>query len=561
MQAIHRGTRLAALGALMTVVALASAPLAGCGGGGGDAASQGPGSPVPPPPPPPAEAAYVVAGVTSSTSGNTTTWQLQVFDPAHPATALSRTPMVNLDAYHSWGWLYTLPATSADPAAGTITTLGQSTLYFVNQLSLWRVDLRGGHDHAPRRLGDMADVCAIDQAWPLTADGQSGWVQLRRLDSGGVACSVTWFVRTEGQSATAAVAAPGVVGTAAVGLEDASGLFDGLVLVTNALGTPALFHADRTLSAWHPVAGTEDAGTVVATPFVADARHPGQGWVATGHGVHAAHWDDSGLVLDALVHPMAGNALALVANEHGVAFSDGLDLYGTDGAAPATWLARGPGDPAAVRLLSALASPDQVWFSVGASSQDDPMEDAVGIWNAPLAAYTPAAADAGDWLSVAALGFQGDRAVVVQDSAHLVAGWWNQWEVTDRRLVTMSPADGSWTVLPGAQGVVRAAVRRRGYAADLVGAVSCTPTQPGGRVGACDAGALGQQDLAGGASAALGTVDTAYNPFDLVGDVVPRMVQGQPMVLTVRTAQGVDDLYLVVPGQAGSVKRLTTGGQ
>jgi hypothetical protein len=537
--------RLAAVGALMAGAALAT--LAGCGGGGAAAST----TPPPPPPPPTAEAAYLVAGEVSDASG---AFSLQVFDPANPARPVEA---VALGGSNN-GWLAYVPETTYDAATNTVTTPGNAQLLYLDQGRLMQVDLRGGHDHSPRQITSGSDICSLPftggtPPQPLSRDGQDAWVTVTRGDcSMGNTGNVAW-VRTTGGAAARVVAAPGTAANYARGLEDATGLFAGLLTTTtdDGSGTYAAAWFDRELNAV-PIAGASVRLPSWLPSLAGDPTTPQAGWLVATDGVHRVSWTTSTFTVGALVHPLRTAVRAISGAPDGLYVGDGIDVWHVDALGIETRVGTMPGvggNDVDFGVLAVASTSSRTFFTNGATdfSWGDGLDNVTWV-DAAGAFHTVTEPDALTTLRV--VGQRGDVALVLRAQPGIDAstGSTVDWSLRLARLA----ADGAITALPDAMSSVVSNRHVVGAAAETVATWECPEADSLAQWPPCQPGSVVQRDLVDGSTLTLGAVNRSFD-YGWTWDAA--VVQDVAVTRTI--CHGACDLYLVRPGHANSLVRLT----
>ena len=509
--------------------------LGGCGGGGGSA-------PVPPPPPAP-EAAYVVTGVAQAPdSQGKPHFVVRVFDPANPATELLHDDIEPTPG-ESGTVVATSDETSWDPATHTVTTLGHARAYYTNHGQLWAIDLRGDHDHAPRRIGSEDALCAPYSAQALSRDGQDAWVLLTR--SVGGQCVGVAAMRADGPTAGTVVPFPSDTLRQQF-VESADGRFGGILgsLLDTANSTQTYWFADAATMHWTML----DAGVTPTDVFTAaiapDPAHPGAGYLALPGGIFAASWDDAGLAIGARVAAVDQPAgMAVLGGA--LNFADGANYMALDaGGSP---VVRATAPTGQVFDAASVAGSGLV---LGLRGVDDSFDGttAAAFLDAGSGGFAPLAL-AGARLG-SPLGGRGDVTLLGEED--VARG--------DRGFARHSAADGV-EALPQALLVVTAGMHAAGAPPDVAGTLQCprTVSPSGAELVFCAAGALSEEDLVTRDSTALGALPD--NAMLVAG---PTLVQGVATVLGIPIAvanqPAVTELFLVVPGQANSLVRLTNGG-
>ena len=509
--------------------------LGGCGGGGGSA-------PMPPPPPAP-EAAYVVAGVAQAPdSQGKPHFVVRVFDPANPATEL-----LHDDIEPSPGENGTAVATSDettwDAATHTVTTLGHARAYYTNHGQLWAIDLRGRHDHAPRRIGSEDGLCSPYSAPSLSRDGQDAWVLMSK--SVGGLCAGVVAMRADGVAAGTVVPFPSDTLRQQF-VESADGRFGGilgsLVDATNSIQT--YWFADAATMHWTMLDPGATPTEVFTASVAPDPAHPGTGYLALPGGIFAASWDDAGLAIGARVAAVDRPVAMAVAGGK-LDFADGSNYMALDAG----------GSPVVV----ATAPTGQVFDTAGVAGSglvlglrdvDDAFDGttAAGFLDAGSGSFAPLA------LAGARLGppFGGRGDVTLLGEEDMGRGDWG---------FARHSTAGGVEALPQALLVVTAGAHVAGASADVAATLQCqrTVSPSGPSLVFCAAGAVSEEDLVTRGSTALGSL-----PDDAMLVAGPTLVQGVTTVLGIPIAvanqPAVTDLFLVVPGQANSLVRLTHGG-
>ncbi len=516
------------------------AALGGCGGGGGSA-----GAPPPPPPPPPAEAAYLVTGVTYAVDGG----RLQVYDPANPAHPVAT------QALDSTAYQLSVPATSVDVAAGTVRVLGQSQVVYLSSGKLWRLDLRGGHSHAPEQLTAFNDVCSIDTwIWPvlpLSADGQDAWVRVWR-GSPGDGCTTAVMVRTQGGVAAQAVDVTTTAGTFATPLEDAAGQLVGfLTQVDWGLPTSHLKYFNREGQAVD-VPGT--APGAYQPQVVKDPAAPGHGWMMAADGVRQITWSPDGFTLGTLVYAPREHIWSISGSAAGLLVLDGPDAWQVDDVGLARRVATVPNPEDGVGHMQMFSATGMRGASFFVSGFDDPtygdFATRVSWWTGD--AMATGVVDTDGLVTAQVLGTQGHLALVLRVyPAVTMYGSAVDWDVHMGRL---SADDGAMATFTQSAGYVVSATRRLGDVPDVVATWGCPARGTLDVQKLCAPGEVVERDFATEAQRVMGNLDRA-DDYDW-GWQVP-FVEGVPTIRSVCGDSGCD-LVLVVPGQAASLRRLTT---
>ncbi|MEP6501994.1 MAG: hypothetical protein ABJD97_01585 [Betaproteobacteria bacterium] len=539
----------------MLAVAGLAATLAACGGSQGD-------SPAPPPPPPPPASAFFVAGVATSPADadGFTSSRLLVFDPDHPASAVATHDFGN-GSVHG---LQFVPATRVDGATGAVITIGQAQAVYVFDGGLYRVDLRRGQSHEPQRLGSGSDYCDVTSAAASTADGTDGWAIASHLVSRGI-CYPTALVSLGTPTTEVALAgfAPG-----GVPLETAQGLLDG-VLFAAADPADAFGFFDAASGTFRAVAGTSGAGVVLAQ----DPGRPDQAWIAVDVTVHLAHRTDTGWALDAAVHAGAASPTLMFASTDGLDFDDGQQFLHVDGAGGVTAYGPSTFPPGVPSVFAAgYRSDTRLFVQTGWADSVDVYHDVefAASGDGALASALGPTDDTQRLLAI--LGGRGDVALVSTAwGSHDDSGNFDH-----RGLARLTAPGGAIDRRTAAHVAIRAAARRPGRAPDVASTWECpTPAGAASSRVECASGGVAERDLVTSSSVDLGEVaglasgsyhlhpveDPIYTDFGLTG-VLPPLVQGAPVAVPVEVGAGLAvELFLVVPGRAGSLVRLTHDGR
>jgi hypothetical protein len=510
--------------------------LSACGGGGGgqppDQGGSGGGNQP--------ESAYLLAEFVAQ---DTNHQFIRVWDPAHPDVTIQQVPIVAVDGV-VWtaSHLMFSDATSVDPAARAVTTLGHAKAFFASGGMVWAIDLRGGQSHVPVQVSAVVDANAVLRVWTLDAAGADAWLEV----DGGLH---GWAMR-----ATMAPTDPGVsIDSIPAALRDASGLPQYFLV---ALGGRNGTHMDevtfgvRTLD-FAPVAVPALATMNVNDGWLgADPAQAGLGYIRLDNAVQALRWSAAGASVDpAPLYPLANPIYALAATV-------GADaVYVGDGTAVIA-VANGVATP-----VGELGNAAGVLVDAGdyvAAAEFDVLQPPTQCCNVIESLRK---ADSSVALLAAAeqlhlLGASAHDIVFAEDPA--VPGAAPGF--------TLMAGDGSGRVdVPGTWiALVRAATAGLDQAAPATALLTC-PTVPG-QPGFCGPGALTQVDLASGASTGLGTLAPASLWMQAPNDDA---VAGLPFALGGETK--VDsplgfgrhdtdhrDAWQFTPGAAGSLVRVTT---
>ncbi len=359
-------TSVAARSGAWLVIAAALLVSAGCGGGGGggggesNATSSGvpaapPATPSPAPapapaPPPPVATSYLVAGSSSSETGD---HSVVVADAEAQGAAVLRVPVQALPPMVS--------TTAYTPEAGArqVTLRGSPMTFFVNAGQLWQIDLTRGRAPASQRISSLADGCQPMMVAALDATGLDAWVVVSTAGADG-SCSAEGdnrqvFVRTGTPIATAPTPVPAGIWVEPAYLSGDDGALWWILAVDSTAAVPRLVAYGPTLNVVDVVGGSG-----IRALF------------AQGHGASASEGtfvraDDTlrrieasatGISIGGPQLTFSGASRRVIYDRPAVYLNDGDSIYRVEGQSQATLLARP--NPGSVSALLMAQTPGQL---------------------------------------------------------------------------------------------------------------------------------------------------------------------------------------------------------
>jgi hypothetical protein len=362
----------------------------------------------------------------------------------------------------------------------------------------------------------------------------------------------------------AVVPVPDHMGTE-IGLDDAQGLFGGMIVARNVGAYPAFDVAfnDRLMTAWQGVAGSTAVMTYDQTYsglFAQDPLNPGRGWLAVGNVIHQATWDAAGLVLGATVLTTSTDPTLMIGSVDGLDVTDAGTAFHVDRAAAVTALGAIVHPATGATFLQDYRSDSRLFLLSGDWNDTSGLSFDVQFAAPGDGAFTSAIAgtDLSQRLGEV-VGGRGDVALVWLDFGTFVPDI-NGGSFDHAGYARLSAVDGSIQRYDDANLGLRTATRRLGGVPDVQSVWRC-PIRAADSTAAhtCAIGAVVEQDLASGATMSLGTVDlpgsAGYSMFD-----ASDRIEGVATTFVVPGTTSGYDLFLVVPGRAGSIVRLTHGG-
>lgn len=448
-------------------------------------------------------------------------------------------------------------AVRVDTATRSATRLGDRLLVYVAQEQLYLIDLLGSAQPTPQRIGAADRLCTLSALVPLRADGGVAALAVTQRPAGAGDCSGpldTLLLRTD-----SAASEPGLnLGGARLlaGLPAADLSVGTLLLSRPGTGGAgeSLQLRDATLAALPDLAlGTAPAGAT-ARFLGLDPSAPGLGYAAVGRQVRALRWSGPSVTVDATaVQALAGDAPVAQGAADGVYLVDDGAVHRLAGGV-STLLGRidartGPPYDLARTFRSVHLTDTHVLVdsrASGLATTGSYIANLDEVHALPRSGGTPQAllsAITTDFIprvnALTTLGSTGQRLLVAQSSCGSLG--------CARQLYDVDPQAGTATLGPLVAGVLQAASAPIGTTAPVTRRLVC-PVD-------CRIDLQEQRASDGGAAVSLGPLGEQQVIGWLAG------IEGLPLGFSAGSlttdASGRSDAWLLRPGVAGSLRRLT----
>jgi len=509
------------LGFFNGIALAASLLVAACGGSTEDTSDTG------------AEAASWQTAVAGDAGSG---WSWLIADPADPTGKRLSIPLLTVDHPVRPALL---TERRHDAAARTVTTLGPTQAFLVDNGTVWRADLRGGMSHQPQAVSSASTACNVEQVLPLDAAGTAAWLVVSlRTDS--THCDEQVLVHSQWESTHAPIALGSTRLLSA--LADANGQTQALLAAIphpdgNGEWLQAYDTRFQALPAFTPPARS-GASAPPAYFLAADGAQAGSGYVVADGQLRRLSWSASGVSLgDTAIYSFSyPTAQGSTAQPHadGLVLADGpliVDVPAQGGTARTVYsMADRYG--AGFRIETLLLSSDHVLLKWNADY----------VWHEVLSVPR---SGGGTAVSLASEALAND--------ASLVGVTADGWVVTDQpRGLRRMRADGSEDRVLGtlAAGTVVADTAVAGSPAALTAVLVCTVDATGTQ---CGNSALRQVDVSSLGELSLGSLTPAASR------AVGAAIAGQPSVLMDYHSENgtAADALLFTAGQAGSLQQLS----
>lgn len=515
--------------ALFGVVSFLYACGGGDGGGGTNAGS---------PPPPPAQSGLLSATV-SYVNGTAT---LTVLDADQPST--SRTTTLVDDHLIAGGM-------TIDATTRTDTYAGDTVVYYVRAGQLFQMSLRRGGNNTPQRISSTTAACKVTDWHPLRFDGSDdAWIEITEagLDSN---CAQTsdnrvGYVRSGAPTTAIPIFLPTGVSVLESLPDPVNRTLAGLIAVDwRGGGGPKLIYYSANMALLGDVTGGAGLPALDFMSFRPGPSLDSSAFVKTALELRRLTWSASAASLSAPLHtywdfPEPDAFLDVNA----MYFVDGRRVIRADAAGTVSTVGELSAATAGQVELKGLTSGHVVFEAHGGANLS-------AIYSLPKSGGTPLPLAAYSDISRVA-GVHGDDVVYTVDP--LFEGLMTVRRVhasgANSRVITSTAA--RWPSFVYSPTITYYA----GFSIDAV--VWCEPLPPATD---CRNGTVRSLDLGTGVSTVLGSMPSSSSPDRL--RFSGYSYTGQPMLVNRFAADSsgyatANDVYLMRPGSAGSLLRLTT---
>jgi hypothetical protein len=514
--------------ALLGVVTLLSA----CGGGGDQGGSTGAGNP-----PPPSQSGLLSATV-SYANGTAT---LTVLDADQPSATRTTTLV---DDHLIVGGLV------IDANARTDTYTGDTIVYYARAGQLFQMSLRKGSSNAAQRISSTTAACKVRDWHPLRFDGSDdAWIEITEAGFDRSCAQASdnrvGYVRSGASTTTAPIFLPTGVSMVESLPDPVSRTLAGFVAIDSRGGGSKLIYYSSNLALLGDVAGGAGLSNLEFLSFRPGPSLDSSALVLTALELRRLTWSASGASLSAplyayIDYPEPGAFL----DANAMYFVDGRRVMRADAAGSVSPLGELSAATAGRVELKGLTSGHVIFEAHGGANLS-------AIYSLSKSGGAPLPIVASGEIS-RAMGVNGDDVIYTVEP--LFEGPMSVRRIhaggANNRVITSAAA--RWPSF-----VYRPAFTYyAGFAIDAV--VWCEPLSPATE---CRNGTVRSFDLGTGVATTLGSIPSSSSPGSL--RFSGYSYTGQPMLVNYFAADSssnatANDVYLMRPGGAGSLLRLTT---
>jgi hypothetical protein len=432
---------------------------------------------------------------------------------------------------------------SFDAASKTATLHGNPLMFYVKDGKVYKVGLRKSDSPSATQVSSLASACDVVLAHQLTADGLNAWLNVKEAGADGDCATVvdnrTIYARSSMDATTAAISLPTGV-SLLDSLEDAaSGESVGFLMLEAGAPSKLAFY-DTNLARVGDVAG---GGSISAIVPVSDEPTAQSALYRVDGTLRRLTWTASGATL-------SGSLYAFTDRESGAAAADDSTTYFADG--PKLLKVAPGGTPENVATVSASSiltltmSDDYVMLTVmDPASPSNPIRLASVAKSDGTAVDLPGSTvdSRPSWI----VAVRGDKVLYTQP---LASG------LSQLRAVDADAKNDALVAdnIEAAHSWMGRTIKLASESVAAEGAVFC---EPAAGETTCAHGTLKQYDIGSGAFATLGSFSSSASEFSWSPTF---LLNGLPAAIAAKgKVAAVDDvdMYIVTPGTAGSLTRIT----